>query len=89
MATELIHLSGVLKRPLVDAKTGDKLGRVQDLVARMDGSPHPPIVGLVVKIGGRELFVPARKISSIEPGRVTFDGSKVDLRRFACAAILE
>ena len=48
----------------------------------MDGSPHPPIVGLVVKIGGRELFVPARKISAIEPGRVTFDGSKVDLRRF-------
>jgi CBS domain-containing protein len=82
MPTELIHLSGILKRPLVDAKTGDKLGRVQDLVARMDGSPHPPIVGLVVKIGGRELFVPARKISAIEPGRVTFDGSKVDLRRF-------
>ncbi len=82
MATELVHLSGVLKRPLVDLKTGDKLGRVQDLVARMDESPHPPIVGLVVKIGGRELFVPARKISAIEPGRITFDGSKVDLRRF-------
>ncbi len=82
MATDLIHLSGILKRPLVDAWTGDKLGRVQDLVARMDASPHPPIVGLVVKIGGRELFVPARKISAIEPGRVTFDGAKVDLRRF-------
>ena len=82
MATDLIHLSGVLKRPLVDARTGDKLGRVQDLIVRMDDSPHPPIVGLVVKIGGRELFVPARKISAIEPGRVIFDGAKVDLRRF-------
>ena len=26
--------------------------------------------------------MPARKISAIEPGRVTFDGAKVDLRRF-------
>ena len=82
MATELIHLSGILKRPLVDAKTGDRLGRVQDVIVRMGDSPHPPVTGLVVKIGGRELFVPARKISAIEPGRVTFNGAKVDLRRF-------
>ena len=82
MATELIHLSGILKRPLVDARTGDRLGRVQDLIARIGDSPHPPVTGLVVKIGGRELFVPARKISAIEPGRVTFNGAKVDLRRF-------
>ena len=82
MATELIHLSGILKRPLVDAKTGDRLGRVQDLIAHIGDSPHPPVTGLVVKIGGRELFVPARKISAIEPGRVTFNGAKVDLRRF-------
>jgi len=82
MATELIHLSGILKRPLVDAKTDDRLGRVQDLIARIGDSPHPPVTGLVVKIGGRELFVPPRKISAIEPGRVTFNGAKVDLRRF-------
>jgi CBS domain-containing protein len=82
VATELLHLSGVLKRPLVDARTGDRLGRVQDLIARMDGNPHPPVTGLVVKMGGRDLFVPVGKVSAIEPGRVVFDGAKVDLRRF-------
>jgi sporulation protein YlmC with PRC-barrel domain len=82
MATELIHLSGILKRPLVDAKAGDRLGRVQDVIVRIGDSPHPPVTGLVVKIGGRELFVPVRKISAIEPGQVTFNGAKVDLRRF-------
>ena len=82
MATELIHLSGIVKRPLVDATTGDRLGHVQDLIVRIGDSPHPPVTGLVVKIGGRELFVPASKISAIEPGRVTFNGAKVDLRRF-------
>jgi len=84
MATELhlLHLSGILKRPLVDGDSGDRLGRVQDLIVRIGDSPHPPIVGLVVRIGGRDLFVPIRKISAIEPGRVTFHGARVDLRRF-------
>jgi hypothetical protein len=82
MATELIHLSGVIKRPLRDAKTGDRLGRVEDFIIRIGDAPHPPIVGLVVKIGGRDLFVPIRKISDIQPGGVTFDGDRVDLRRF-------
>jgi hypothetical protein len=78
---ELLHLSSVVKRPLVDA-TGDRLGRVQDLVARMEGSPHPPVVGLVVSIGGRDLFVPIRKVAAFESGRVRFEGQRVDLRRF-------
>ncbi len=82
MATELLHLSGLLKSPLADAATGDRLGRVQDLIVRIGDSPHPPVTGLVVKIGGRELFVPVRKISDMQPGRVTFNGAKVDLRRF-------
>ena len=83
MATELIHLSGIINRPLVDAKTGDRLGRVRDLIVRLGDSPHPPVTGLIVRIGGRDLFVPVRKIADIEPGRrVTFNGAKVDLRRF-------
>jgi hypothetical protein len=81
VATDLIHLSGVINRPLVD-RNGDRLGRVRDLIVRIRDSPHPPIVGAVVTIGGRDLFVPVRKISAIEPGQVRFDGDRVDLRRF-------
>ena len=78
---EILHLSSVVKRPLVDA-TGDRLGRVQDLIVRLGESPHPPVVGLVVTIGGRDLFVPIRKVAAFEPGRVRFEGQRVDLRRF-------
>jgi hypothetical protein len=78
---EILHLSSVIKRPLVDG-AGDKLGRVQDLIVRSGEAPHPPVVGLVVDIGGRDLFVPIRKVAAFEPGRVLFDGLRVDLRRF-------
>jgi hypothetical protein len=78
---EILHLSRVIKRPLVDA-SGDRLGRVNDLIVRAGESPHPPVVGLVVDIGGRDLFVPIQKVAAFEPGRVLFDGLQVDLRRF-------
>jgi CBS domain-containing protein len=78
---EILHLSSVIRRPLVDG-SGDRLGRVQDLIVRAGEAPHPPVVGLVVDIGGRDLFVPIRKVAAFEPGRVLFDGRRVDLRRF-------
>jgi sporulation protein YlmC with PRC-barrel domain len=78
---EILHLSSIIKRPLVDS-SGDRIGRVKDLVARLGDSPHPPIVGLVVTIGERDLFVPIRKVAAFESGRVLFDGPRVDLRRF-------
>ena len=78
---EVLHLSNVIRRPLVDG-AGDRLGRVQDLIVRLGDSPHPPVVGLVVRIGERDLFVPIRKVAAFEPGRVRFEGRRVDLRRF-------
>src|ERR1039458_9317259 len=78
---EIVHVSNIIKRPLVD-EAGERLGRVQDLVARVRDAPHPPVVGLVVKVEGRDLFVPISKIGSFDPGHIHFDGKRVDLRRF-------
>ncbi|MGC8509838.1 MAG: magnesium transporter MgtE N-terminal domain-containing protein [Acidimicrobiales bacterium] len=79
--TELLHLSTFLRRPIFD-EAGDRIGRVQDLVARLGDAPHPPIVGAVIRIEGRDLFVPIRKIGGLAEGRMTFEGKRVDLRRF-------
>jgi CBS domain-containing protein len=81
MALDLLHLSSVVQRPLVD-REGDRIGRVQDVVARLGTDPHPVVVGIVVRIEGRDLFVPIRKIASLGGGRVQFDGKRVDLRKF-------
>jgi CBS domain-containing protein len=77
----MVNLSDVIHRPLVD-DGGDRIGRIEDLVVRIGDSPHPPVVGLVVRIGGRDLFVPARKIDSFAEKPVRFKGRRVDLRRF-------
>jgi flagellar motility protein MotE (MotC chaperone) len=79
--TELLQLSTFLRRPILD-ENGDRIGRVQDLVARLGDVAHPPIVGAVLRIEGRNLFVPIKKIGGFEKGRLTFEGRKVDLRRF-------
>jgi CBS domain-containing protein len=79
--TTIRHLSTFLRRPIFD-QHGDRVGRVQDLVARLGDDAHPPLVGAVVRIEGRNLFVPIRKIGGLAEGRVTFEGNRVDLRRF-------
>ena len=78
---DIFHLSTFLHRPIFD-QAGDRIGRVQDLVARLGDDPHPPIVGAVIRIEGRDLFIPSKKIGGLAEGRVTFQGRRVDLRRF-------
>ena len=80
-APRLLSLSSLLKSPLLDAR-GDRLGRLEDLIVRPAGQPHPPVTGLVVSIGGRELFVPIDRVESLEPGRVGLAGETLDLGRF-------
>jgi CBS domain-containing protein len=79
--TEIFHLSTFLRRPIYDSD-GDKIGRVQDLVARLGDDPHPPIVGAVIRIEGRDVFVSIKKIGGLSQGRMTFEGRRVDLRKF-------
>ncbi|MDA8313402.1 MAG: CBS domain-containing protein [Actinomycetota bacterium] len=76
----LVHFSSVVRRPLVDS-TGERIGRVEDFVVHL-GAAHPPVVGAVVRIGGRDLFVGIRKIDGLGQRELRFTGNRVDLRRF-------
>lgn len=49
----------------------ERLGRVADLVVRLDsGESLPPLSGLKAQIGGRDLFIPASQVASLEPPSV-------------------
>jgi CBS domain-containing protein len=82
MPTAIVHLSSVAGSPLTDS-SGERLGRVEDVVARLDGTEGlPPIAGLKARIGGRELFVPIDRISELGTDAVRTSTTKLDLGQF-------
>ena len=77
-----IHVSSVAGSPLVDS-AGERLGRVQDVVARLDtGDALPPVTGVVARIAGRELFVPIERIERLGPHDVRTSTTKLNLAQF-------
>jgi CBS domain-containing protein len=82
MPDGVLHLSSLAGSPLLDS-AGERLGRVDDLVSRLDlADPLPPVIGLRASIGGRLLFVPANHIARLEPGGAHTSTTKLNLAQF-------
>jgi CBS domain-containing protein/sporulation protein YlmC with PRC-barrel domain len=82
MPEAILHLSSLVGGPLLDS-AGERLGRVEDVVARLDlGDGEPPVVGLKAKIGGRELFVPSNRIDRLEETGARAATTKLNLAQF-------
>ncbi len=76
----MLFLANLIGRP-VHGKTGEAIGRLDDLIVRIDGADYPPITGLVVRDGRRRFFVPASHLSGLN-GVVQLNSSTVDLQPF-------
>ena len=82
MPTAIVHLSSLAGAPLLDSG-GERLGRVDDVVARLDlGDTLPPVVGLKARIGGREMFVPIDRIAQLGQVDVRTSTTKLNLAQF-------
>ena len=82
MSDRIVHLSSLAGSPLLDA-SGERLGKVEDLVARLDsGERLPPIIGLKARIGGRSLFVPIDRVERLEPTAARTSTTKLNLAQF-------
>ena len=82
MPDAVVHLSSVAGSPLLDS-TGARLGRVEDVIARLgQGEGLPLVSGLKARIGGRELFVPADRIERLEPTAARTSTTKLNLAQF-------
>ena len=77
----VLHLSLVVPGELRDA-TGEKLGRVDDLIVRLGGDEYPPVSGLVATVAGRQVFVPAEEVEQIGDRCVTLRVGRLDLQHF-------
>ena len=76
-----LWLAELVGGQLVDS-AGEKLGRVDDVIVRLADADHPPVTGLVGRIGGRQLFVPRERIGDMASGVVHLTGETLNLRRF-------
>jgi CBS domain-containing protein len=78
----IVHLSSIAGAPLLDS-AGERLGRIEDVVARLDQPDlNPAVVGLVARIGGRELFVPIDRVEQLERAAARMATTKVNLAQF-------
>lgn len=78
----VIHLSQLLRAPVV-SRSGDAVGRVEDLIVRLRSDHEYPLVtGIVVDVGGRRVFVGSNSITGFAPERITLAKNKIDLRSF-------
>ncbi len=81
MSEAVLHLSAVVGSPLLDS-AGDRLGRVQDVIARLDlAQGTPPVVGLQARIAGRDMFVPVHRVE-LEQGGARTTTTKLNLAQF-------
>jgi CBS domain-containing protein len=82
MPEAIVHLSSVAGSPLLDS-AGERLGRVEDVVARLDQRETlPPVVGLQARIGGRDMFVPISRIERLERAAARTATTKLNLAQF-------
>jgi CBS domain-containing protein/sporulation protein YlmC with PRC-barrel domain len=82
MPEAVLHLSSLVGSPLLDS-SGERLGRVEDVIVRLDaGDELPPVTGLKARIGGRELFVPADRIERLEQKAARTSTTKLNLAQF-------
>jgi CBS domain-containing protein len=76
-----LHLSQIVPCALRD-RDGERLGRVIDLIVRLNGDNYPPLSGALAEVAGRPVFVPAAEIESIDAAEVTLRSSRLDLDHF-------
>ena len=82
MSPAIVHLSSLAGSPLLDSE-GERLGKVEDVVARLGtGEEMPPVVGLKARIGGRELFVPIGNVERLEPAAARLGTTTLNLAQF-------
>jgi len=82
MPDDIVHVSSLAGGPLLDS-SGERLGRIEDVVARLDLSDRlPPVVGLKARIGGREMFVPIDRVEQLGPQAARTATTKLNLAQF-------
>ncbi|TMD30854.1 MAG: hypothetical protein E6I95_14570 [Chloroflexi bacterium] len=78
-----LMLTQILRSPVL-SQAGEELGRLEDLIVKLDsgGGGYPPVTGIKVRIGDREVFVNGKSIEKLAPGDVRLKTQTLDTGAF-------
>src|SRR4030088_618057 len=78
-----LMLTQILKSPVLN-QGGEELGRLEDLIVKLDsgGGGDPPVTGIKVRIGAREVFVNSQSNETLAPGDVRLNAQALDTGAF-------
>jgi CBS domain-containing protein/sporulation protein YlmC with PRC-barrel domain len=76
-----VRLSRLLKRPVADS-SGETIGKLADVIVRLSGTDYPLVTGLVITVGGREIFVPIDQVISFDDDPIRLNSARLSLRQF-------
>ncbi len=78
----IVSLAGLIGTP-VRNQAGQEVGRIVDFVARWDGAePYPPVIGMVVRVGRQEAYVPGDNVVHLSDTGAQLRSAQLDLREF-------
>ncbi len=82
MRQNIISLVGLDGCPVLN-QSGEEVGHLVDLVARVhNGDDYPAVTGIVVRVGRRRAYLDAAAIHQIDRRSVTLRTARLDLREF-------
>ncbi len=76
-----LMVTQVLRSPVL-SPAGEELGRLEDLIVKLDGGGYPPVSGIKVRMGGRDVFVSSNNIEKLAPGEVRLNTQALDTGAF-------
>jgi CBS domain-containing protein len=76
----MLYLSQAIGRPVLDAQ-GEAIGKVADLIVAV-GHRYPPVTGLVIRTGRREIFLPWTSVAALDEGGARRQTQTIDIGRF-------
>src|SRR5712692_6853423 len=76
-----LMVTQLLRSPVLNP-AGDEVGRLEDLIVKLDGGGYPPVTGIKVRVGRSEVFVSRKNIEKLAPGEVRLKNQTLDTGAF-------
>src|SRR5712692_6192475 len=76
-----LMVTQLLRSPVLNP-AGDEVGRLEDLIVKLDGGGYPPVTGIKVRVGRSDVFVSVKNIDKLAPGEVRLKTQTLDTGAF-------